>query len=109
MKKRWLCRMLNEAPLPALVLAFAVTQSRVGVTPKWAPLASRGHLVAVQVDQGVQRSVDSRELVSKLDRLPMRQEPVFWLFSAKTQSALKSLTAIVTDQSSNTDQRKEKR
>jgi hypothetical protein len=88
-----------------LVLAFAVSQSRVGVTPKWAPFASRGHLVAVQVDQGVQRSVDSREL----DRLPMPQEPVFWLFPAKTQSALKSLTKIVTDRSSNTDQREKKR
>jgi hypothetical protein len=44
MKKRWLCRMLNEAPLPALVLAFAVSQSRAGVDPKWAPLdPSRTH------------------------------------------------------------------
>ena len=38
MKKRWVCRLLNEAPLPALVLAFAMSQSRLGADPKRTPL-----------------------------------------------------------------------
>ena len=39
MKRRWVCQLLDEAPLPTLVLVFAVSQSRLGADPKAAGAA----------------------------------------------------------------------
>jgi len=58
MKKRWICRLLEEAPIPALVPTFAVSQSGLVSDPERAPLAGRRPLVTVQVEEGVERSLD---------------------------------------------------
>ena len=90
MKKRmrWLCRLLDEAPFPALVLAFAMSQSWLGPDPKRAPLAPRGPLVAAQVDEDVQRTLDSRGVGKRTGPPDDTARAYFWLFSAKTQSTL---------------------
>jgi hypothetical protein len=88
MKKRWICRLLNEAPRPALVLAFAASQSWLGPDPKRASLAPRGPLVAVQVDDGLQGTLDSRGVGKRTGPPDDTARAYFWLFSAKTQSTL---------------------
>ena len=51
--------------------------SRFGTDPKGAPFASQRPPVAVQVDKGVQRSLDPLGVVREPDRPMIQQEPMF--------------------------------
>jgi hypothetical protein len=86
-QKRWLW-LLDEAPFPALALAFAVSQSLPGSDLKRELVARRGSPVAVQVDEDVQRILDSRGVGKRTGPPDDTARAYFWLFSAKTQSTL---------------------
>ena len=98
--KRWVCQFLNEAPLPALVLAFAVSQSRIGAGPKHGTLVPGRPPVGVQIDEGAQRSLDSSVLVRELGRADDTQEPIFGSSRPKRNQPF---TIDEIDHSSNTD------
>ena len=98
--KRSVCQFLNEAPLPALVLAFAVSQSRLGAGLKCGTLVPGRPPVAVQIDEGVQRSLDSSVLVRELRRSDDTPRAYIWIFSPKRNQLF---TINKTDHSSNTD------
>ena len=78
MKRRWVCQLLDEAPLPPLVLVFAVSQSRLGADPKLRePLACRRPSAAVQVAKGSQRSLDSQGSLNEPCRSTIPEEAIF--------------------------------
>ena len=56
MKNRWICLLLNEAPFPAIVLAFALGQSQIGMNPERA-MPGQAPLAA-QVDDQSQAGVN---------------------------------------------------
>jgi hypothetical protein len=59
MKIRWISLLLDEAPFPALVLAFALGQSQIGANPERALLAQRQTPLAAQIDDQSEPGVNT--------------------------------------------------
>jgi hypothetical protein len=59
MKNRWISLLLDEAPFPAIVLAFALGQSQIGVNPERAPLVPGQAPLAAQIDDQSEAGVNT--------------------------------------------------
>jgi hypothetical protein len=58
MKKRLLCRLLDEAPFPAVVLAFALGQSLPAAHSKHVSVSKVQSPLVIQVDESIEKGLN---------------------------------------------------